>query len=162
MNAFLAVAVMFGITICSGLAADQSRKLRPGDYMTITFSNKHDQIDGIYSVSTDGFVNMPFLGKLKAEGLSYSDLKATLEKEYDRQEIYKGLQVSVDPMERPPDLTPFKRDLEALEQLNKRNSPDESIREIESNPFWNKKGDFFVPKDRKATNSTSTDHVKSQ
>ncbi|MEI8311809.1 MAG: polysaccharide biosynthesis/export family protein [Verrucomicrobiota bacterium] len=111
-------------------------RLLPGDYMTITFSNKNDQLDGCYSVSHDGFVNMPFIGKIKAEGLSASDLTATLEREYDQRGIYKGLRIWVERMDKPPDIKPFLRDIEMLKQM-------------ESNPFWNKKGDFFTPKDRK-------------
>lgn len=116
-------------------AAEAGKRLLPGDYMTITFSNKNDQLDGYYSVSLDGFVNMPFIGKIKAEGVSPSDLKARLEREYDQQEIYKGLQIRVERMDKAPDIKPFHSDIKMLEQM-------------ESNPFWNKKGDFFTPKDR--------------
>ena len=141
---------MFGIMICSGFAADQDRQLRAGDYITITFTNKHDQLDGIYSVSTDGFTIMPFIGKIKTEGMSLSDLKTKLESEYDRQEIYKALQVSVTRMDKAPGLTPYRRDMEVLESR---------IKEMEANPFWGKKGDFFIPKDQKAGSSETTNHA---
>jgi len=115
--------------------ADAGKRLLPDDCITITFSNKNDQLDGCYSISSDGFVNMPFIGKVKAEGLSASDLTATLEREYDQREIYKGLRITVERMDKPPDIKPFLRDIEMLKQM-------------ESNPFWNKKGDFLTPKDR--------------
>ena len=150
MNAFLAVAVMFGITICSGFAADQSYQLQAGDYMKITSAKKYDELDGIYFIATNGFVNMPHIGKIKAAGLSLSDLKTTLEREYDRQEIYKALQVSIERMDKPPDMTPYRRDLNVLDAL---------IKEMESNPFWDKKGDFFIPKNQKASLSESTNHA---
>lgn len=129
--------------------ADAGKQLLPGDYMTITFSNKNDQLDGCYSVSSDGFVNMPFIGKVKAEGLSASDLTATLEREYDQQEIYKGLRIRVERMDKPPDLTPYLQDLEKLKDPRYLDKQRERIKEIEASPFWNKKGDFFTPKDRK-------------
>ena len=150
MNAFLATLVMFGITICSGFAADQSHQLHAGDYMKITSTKKYDELDGIYLIATDGFVNMPHIGKIKAEGLSLSDLKATLEREYDRQEIYKALQISVERMSKPPDMTPFLRDLNVL---------DARIKEMEANPFWDKKGDFFILKNQKASLSESTNNA---
>ena len=150
MNALVVIAAMFGVTICSGIAADQNRQLRIGDYITITFTNKHDQLDGIYSVATDGFTIMPFIGKIKTEGVSLTDLKTKLESEYDRQEIYKALQVSVERMDKPPDMTPYRRDLEVLESR---------IKEMEANPFWGKKGDFFIPKDQKASLLESTNHA---
>lgn len=150
MNAFLAVAVIFGTMICSGFAADQDRQLRAGEYITITFTNKHDQLDGIYSVSADGFTIMPFIGRIKTEGMSLSDLKTKLESEYDRQEIYKALQVSVTRMDKASDLTPYRRDLDKL---------NESVKQIEANTFWGKKGDFFIPKDQKTNQSESTNHA---
>jgi len=122
--------------IMNGLRYENPTRLLPGDYMTVTFSNKNDQLDGCYSVSRDGFVNMPFIGKIKAEGLSASELAATLEREYDQREIYKGLSISVERMDKLPDIKPFLSDIKALKQM-------------ESNPFWNKKGDFFTHKDRK-------------
>ena len=154
MNRSLMAAVATGLIICSAVAADQNEPLKPGSYVTITFTNKHDQLDGFYSVSSDGFVNMPFIGKIKAEGLSSADLKSTLEREYDRQEIYKGLQVSVERKDKPPDFT---RDLQVLDKLNK-----EGMKEIEANPFWKKQGDFFTPKDRKPDNAGETNHVQSK
>jgi len=150
MNALVVIAAMFAVTICSGIAADQNRQLHIGDYITITFTNKHDQLDGIYSVATDGFTIMPFIGKIKTEGVSLSDLKTTLEREYDRQEIYKALQVSVERMDKPPDMTPYRRDLNVL---------DARIKEMEANPFWDKKGDFFIPKNQKSSLSESTNHA---
>ena len=122
--------------IMNGLRYENPTRLLPGDYMMVTFSNKNDQLDGIYSVSRDGFVNMPFIGKIKAEGLSASTLSTTLEREYDQQEIYKGLSIRVERMAKPPDIKPFLGDIKMLKQM-------------ESNPFWNKKGEFFTPKDRK-------------
>lgn len=129
-------------------AADAGKRLLPGDYMTITFSNKNDPLDGCYSVSSDGFVNMPFIGKVKAEGLSASDLTATLEREYDQQEIYKGLRIRVERMDKPPDLTPYLQDLEKLKDPSYLDKERERIKEIEASPFWKKQGDFFTPKDR--------------
>ena len=116
-------------------AVNAGDSLQRGDFLMITFSNKNDQIDGCYAVLPEGFVNMPFIGKIKAEGLSASGLKTTLEREYDLQEIYKGIRISVERMDKPPDTKPFLSDLRMLEQ-------------IEANPFWNKKGDFFTPGDR--------------
>jgi hypothetical protein len=139
-----------GLIICSAIAADQNQRLKPGDYVTITFSNKNDHLDGCYSVWSDGFVNMPFIAKIKAEGLTPSDLKTTLEKEYDRQEIYKNLQIRVERMEKPPDFTRY---IQVLDMLNK-----EGMKEIEANPFWNKKGDFFIPRDQKALSPESATH----
>jgi len=150
MNPLLAVAVMFGITICSGFAADQSHQLHAGDYMKITSAKKYDELDGIYFIATDGFVNMPHIGKIKAAGLSLSDLKSTLEREYDRREIYKALQVNVERMDKPPDMTPYLRDLNMI---------DVRIKEMEANPFWDKNGDFFIPKNQKASLSESTNHA---
>jgi len=38
-------------------------------------------------------------------------------------------------MHKSPDINPFRRDIEMLKQM-------------ESSPFWNKKGDIFHPKNR--------------
>jgi len=154
MNRFLMATMVIGLIVCSAIAAEQNECLKPGNYVTITFTNKNDHLDGCYSVWSDGFVNMPFIGKIKAEGLSPSDLKTTLEKEYDRQEIYKGLQISVERMDKPPDFT---RDLQVLDKLNK-----EGMKEIEENPFWKKQGDFFTPKDRMPDSAGGTNHVENK
>jgi len=154
MNRILMAAVGIGLLNCSAIAADLNERLKPGDFVTITFSNKSDHFDGCYSVWSDGFVNMPFIGKIKAEGQSPSDLKTTLEKEYDRQKIYNGLQISVARMDKPPDFT---RDLQVLDKLNK-----EGMKEIEANPFWKRQGDFFAPRDHKPDSGGGTNHVENK
>ena len=100
--------------------------------MTIIFTNKHDKLDGIYTVSTDGFVNMPFIGKIKAEGLSTLDLKAVLEKEYVRQGIYKSQQIQIELFDKPPTDHPYLKDVRVFDRTNY---------------FKDKQGDFFSPKD---------------
>jgi polysaccharide export outer membrane protein len=79
--------------------ADSSVRLRIGDSMEIRLggvpAEEINQVTGTYVVDTEGFVNMPHIGRVKAVGLTQEQLQSEIEKTYRGKEIYTNPTITV-------------------------------------------------------------------
>ena len=54
-----------------------------------------EQVSGTYQVDGQGFVNMPHIGKIRAEGVTQSGLQNAIEASYRNQQIYSTPTITV-------------------------------------------------------------------
>jgi protein involved in polysaccharide export with SLBB domain len=109
--------------------------LRPGDTVTLVFSIKEDDLDGTYSVSRDGYLNLPFVGKVSVEGIPLNDVRDVIRKKYIDGQIYTRLSVAA-----------FKNPIKFISIPNP--SGEGTIRVIAPEP-GKPVGDFFSPEEKK-------------
>lgn len=83
-------------------AAEQrgfSLRLRKGDTMEIRLGGvpieEINQVTGTYVVDTQGYVNMPHIGRILAAGLTQEQLQAAIENTYKAKEIYTNPAITV-------------------------------------------------------------------
>lgn len=81
--------VVLAIFILNGPAQAQ---IKPGKAIQITISGvppeEKSRFDVLYPVSDDGMINMPFIGKIRVEGLKAENLATLLQRKYREAEIY--------------------------------------------------------------------------
>ncbi|MEO8206924.1 MAG: polysaccharide biosynthesis/export family protein, partial [Chthoniobacterales bacterium] len=77
----------------------QDIKLRGGDQVEIRIggvpSEEISQVSGSYTIDGEGYVNMPHIGRIKAGGLSQSQLQQAIEGGYKSQQIYTNPSITV-------------------------------------------------------------------
>jgi len=92
----LAVVSLLAPTVC-GWA--EGVLLRSGDQIEIRLGGvppeEISQISGQYQVDGEGFVNMPHIGKIRAEGITQSALQGAIENSYRSNQIYTNPTVTV-------------------------------------------------------------------
>jgi len=71
----------------------EEQPLQPGDAMQVSFSMETN-LNGVYFVDETGRVNLPILGARSVAGVSPSELKAGLLKEYDAQLRNQTVQIT--------------------------------------------------------------------
>ena len=98
----LASALLFALTlgvIAQDTAVNPGARLREGDQIEIRLggvpSEEIMQVTGMYQVDGQGFLNLPHVGKVKASGLSQSELQNAIEGAYKKSEIYTHPTVTV-------------------------------------------------------------------
>ena len=73
--------------------------LRQGDTLEIRIggvpADEITQVGGTYVIDTEGFVNMPHIGRIKAAGLSQDQLQSVIEGTYRKMEIYTNPSITV-------------------------------------------------------------------
>ncbi len=73
--------------------------LREGDSIEVRLGGvpreEIEQVTGTYTVDTQGFVNMPSIGRIKAADLTQQDLQAAIEKSYRDKGVYSNPTVTV-------------------------------------------------------------------
>jgi polysaccharide export outer membrane protein len=78
---------------------DSMLVLRQGDSLEIRIGGvpgeEITQVGGTYVVDTEGFVNMPHIGRIKAAGLSQDQLQTVIEGTYRKMEIYTNPSITV-------------------------------------------------------------------
>ncbi len=76
-----------------------SLRLRNGDTMEIRLGGvpieEINQVTGTYVVDTQGFVNLPHIGRIRASGLTQEQLQAAIENTYKAKEIYTNPAITV-------------------------------------------------------------------
>ncbi len=74
-------------------------RLRAGDTLEVRLGGvpreELEQVTGSYTVDTQGFVNMPQIGRIRASGLTQEVLQTTIEKKYRELAIYTNPTVTV-------------------------------------------------------------------
>jgi polysaccharide biosynthesis/export protein VpsN len=74
-------------------------RLRAGDTLEVRLGGvpreEIDQVTGSYTVDTQGFVNMPQIGRIRASGLTQEVLQTSIEKRYRDSGIYTNPTVTV-------------------------------------------------------------------
>ncbi len=82
-----------------GIGAGQKIRLRAGDSIDVRLGGvpreEIDQVTGTYTVDTQGFVNMPQIGRIRASGATQEQLQAAVEAAYRKSGIYTTPTITV-------------------------------------------------------------------
>ena len=85
------------LTVVAASAADVM--FRVGDSMELRIggvpSEETQLITGTYTVDGEGFINLPHIGKVRAEGLSQASLQRAVEAAYRGGEIYTNPSITI-------------------------------------------------------------------
>lgn len=91
--------VFIVLLISLGSIWAQGALLRSGDQIEIRLGGvppeEIGQISGQYQIDGEGFVNMPHIGKIRAEGVTQSALQQQIENSYRSNQIYTNPTVTV-------------------------------------------------------------------
>ena len=87
------------ILFALALSAHGQATLRVGDPVELKISGvpseEQMQVNNIYTVDASGMVNMPFINKVKAEGLSPAELASAIEGSYRSGKIYSNPTITI-------------------------------------------------------------------
>jgi polysaccharide export outer membrane protein len=77
----------------------ENLRLRAGDTMEVRLGGvpreEIEQVTGTYTVDTQGYVNMPQIGRVRAAGLAQETVQAAIEKKYRESGVYTNPTVTV-------------------------------------------------------------------
>jgi protein involved in polysaccharide export with SLBB domain len=130
MRFFLLLALF-----CAGLAPAvfADAVLRPGDPVDMKISGvpteEQTQVNNIYTVDADGMVNMPYINKVRAAGLTPGQLATEIENDYRSAKIFTNptITIMMQPQARfvnvggavhAPTRVPFTEDMTLLAAIN--------------------------------------------
>jgi polysaccharide export outer membrane protein len=117
---------------CSALAFGQAT-LRVGDPVELKISgvpvDEQTQVNNTYTVDSEGWLNMPYINKVKAAGLTPGDVATSIERTYREQKIFTNptITIMMQPMARfvnvggavrSPSRVPFTEDMTLLAAIN--------------------------------------------
>jgi protein involved in polysaccharide export with SLBB domain len=127
---------LFAIFLCvftlAGSAYAQAT-LRIGDPVELKISGvpaeDQSQVNNTYSVDADGAINLPYIGKIHAEGMTPAQLSRSIEENYRSNKIYTNPNitifmqpsarfVNVGGSVRSPSRVPFTEDMTLLTAIN--------------------------------------------
>ncbi len=81
------------------LGLTQDAVLRTGDQVEIRLggvpADEGSQVTGVYTVDGEGFLNLPHIGKVKAEGATQAQLQSSVESAYKSQQIYTNPSITI-------------------------------------------------------------------
>lgn len=115
------------------LSARGQATLRVGDPLELKISGvpneEQQQVNNLYSVDASGMVNLPYINKVRAEGLAPSQLASSIESAYRSEKIYTNptitivmaptaRYVNVGGAVRSPSRVPFTEDMTLLTAIN--------------------------------------------
>ncbi len=115
------------------LSAHAQATLRQGDPLEVKISgvptDEQNQVNNLYTVDANGMVNMPYINKVRAEGLSPGQLANSIESSYRESKIYTNptitivmaptaRYVNVGGAVRQPSRVPFTEDMTLLTAIN--------------------------------------------
>jgi protein involved in polysaccharide export with SLBB domain len=90
---------MSGVPDVNEMRPDSMLRLRYGDTMDIRLGGvpreEIEQVTGTYVVDTQGFVNMPHLGRIKAVSLTQEQLQVSIENAYRASGLYTNPTITV-------------------------------------------------------------------
>ncbi len=125
----LSLALLFALV----LSAHGQATLRVGDPVELKISGvpteEQTQVNNVYTVDASGTVNMPYINKVRAEGLTPSQLASSIEGSYRSGGIYTNPTitivmaptarfVNVGGAVRTPSRVPFTEDMTLLTAIN--------------------------------------------
>jgi len=123
----------FAILWTMSLSAHGQATLRIGDPVELKISGvpseEQAQVNNIYTVDANGTVNMPYINKVKADGLTPAELASSIEGSYRAGKIYTNPTitivmaptarfVNVGGAVRAPSRVPFTEDMTLLTAIN--------------------------------------------
>jgi len=130
MRTLFAISLL--IVALSGNAYAQAT-LRIGDPVELKISGvpaeDQNQVNNTYSVDADGAINLPYIGKIHAEGMTPAQLSRSIEESYRSNKIYTNPNITIlmQPMARfvnvggsvrSPSRVPFTEDMTLLTAIN--------------------------------------------
>jgi polysaccharide export outer membrane protein len=78
---------------------DQDIRLRSGDQMEIRLGGvpveEINQVTGTYTIDTEGYVNMPQIGRIRASGLTQEQLQSAIQTAYQKSGVYSNPTITV-------------------------------------------------------------------
>ena len=87
------------VAIVSPAILYSQSEIKPGKAVNITIkgvpAEEQAKIDGQYSVTDGGVINMPYIGPIRAAGLRPGDLAANIQSSYRAQGIYRTPTIQV-------------------------------------------------------------------
>src|SRR5690348_16474862 len=96
MRPLFAIAVLL-LTFAGGAYAQAT--LRIGDPVELKISGvpaeDQTQVNNTYSVDADGAINLPFIGKMHAEGMTPAQLARPIEENYRSSKIYTNPNITI-------------------------------------------------------------------
>jgi protein involved in polysaccharide export with SLBB domain len=129
MRTGLFLSIFFGlVTVGFGQAT-----LRAGDPVELRIggvpNEEQQQISAVYTVDSNGFVNLPYISKIRAEGLTPAELSRSIESSYRANKIYTNPTITIvmTPLSRfvnvggsvrQPMRVPFTEDMTLLTAIN--------------------------------------------
>jgi protein involved in polysaccharide export with SLBB domain len=123
--------VVFVFALASGVYAQAT--LRIGDPVEMKISGvpaeDQNQVNNTYSVDAEGAINLPYIGKIHAEGMTPAQLSRAIEENYRSNKIYTNPNITIimQPMARfvnvggsvrSPSRVPFTEDMTLLTAIN--------------------------------------------
>lgn len=126
------LAILLLLLAFAGSAHAQAT-LRIGDPVDLKISGvpaeDQNQVNNIYSVDADGAINLPYIGKVHAEGMTPAQLARSIEQNYRSSKIYTNPNitiimqpsarfVNVGGSVRAPSRVPFTEDMTLLTAIN--------------------------------------------
>jgi polysaccharide biosynthesis/export protein VpsN len=130
MRALFATSLVF---FALAAAAFAQATLRVGDPVELKISGvpaeEQAQVNNMYTVDSDGSVNLPYISRIKAEGLTPAQLSASIESNYRASKVYThptitilmqptARFVNVGGAARTPSRVPFTEDMTLLTAIN--------------------------------------------
>lgn len=92
------LALLVSCLVLFGLLKTQAQALNPGDGVRLAFFNITDKISGDYFITQDRMLQLPFIGNLQTEGVTFESLKKEIISKYDS--LYRQPEVTVRPLYR--------------------------------------------------------------
>jgi len=127
------IAATFLILLAAAVAAHAQATLRIGDPVELKISGvpaeEQAQVNNIYTIDANGTVNLPYINKVRADGLTPAQLSSAIEGSYRSGRIYTNptitivMQanarfVNVGGAVRTPSRVPFTEDMTLLTAIN--------------------------------------------
>ena len=127
------IALSFLLLCAAVLSAQAQATLRIGDPVELKISGvpaeEQAQVNNVYTVDASGTINLPYINKVKADGLTPAQLAASIEGSYRASKIYTNptitivMQpnarfVNVGGAVRTPSRVPFTEDMTLLTAIN--------------------------------------------
>lgn len=96
---FLLKLLLASLVFLPHLLVAQDALLRSGDTIELRIggvpSEEVQQVSGPYAIDGDGFVNLPHIGKIRADQTTQSDLQRAIENAYRSQQIYTNPSITL-------------------------------------------------------------------
>lgn len=96
---FLLKLLLASLVFLPHLLVAQDALLRSGDTIELRIGGvppeEVQQVSGPYAIDGDGFVNLPHIGKIRADQTTQSDLQRAIENAYRSQQIYTNPSITL-------------------------------------------------------------------
>ena len=99
MNTKSFFIAVLSIILIGKTAIAQDALLRSGDILELRIggvpTEEVQQVSGPYTIDGDGYVNLPHIGKIRADQASQSELQRSIEAAYRSQQIYTNPSITL-------------------------------------------------------------------